>query len=401
MRILLANKFLYNRGGAERWIFETDKLLQEHGHETIRFSMEHEKSIRSAPNDVFVSSVSYDRPPFHPASWKAILRMFYSGEVKHAVRQLVEKSRPDVAILGNVYHQLGPSLIGELSRLKVPMVMMLHDYKVVCPSYLMLRNGVPCGKCSHGRFFWSAVHGCGGSPANGIILALESYWQRKVVKTYSKVNTFIAPGRFLAKKSSEMGFGYPIHYVPNFVSIPQYKADPEKGRAIGFAGRISPEKGLNILLDAAALVPDVPVRIAGTGPSLEVIKKCAPSNVTFIGQLDKESLTREMLAWRAVVMPSLWYENCPYGILEAFALGLPVVGSDIGGIKELVGGYGVLFPAAEVKALARGIRELWENSERCTQLGKTAREFVAQEYSPEKFISAIMAILEEAVRQVF
>ena len=397
MKILLINKFFYNRGGAERWLFEVDRFLRDQGHETVYFSMRDDNNVPSPWNEYFVSPVSYTQSPFSPASLKAILRMFYSGEVNRAIERLIKDTRPDIALLGNVYHQLGPSLIHSLARHRIPMIMMLHDYKVVCPSYLMFRRGRPCEKCARGRFFWSAIHGCGGSRVRGCVLALESYWQKNIVKSYSKIATFIAPSRFLADNANEMGFTHPIQHVPNFVSIPTCKADTANGRAVGFAGRISPEKGLRILINAAAMATDIPVRIAGTGPSLEELKQLASPNVTFVGQLDKESLVQEMLTWRAAVIPSLWYENSPYSILEAMALGLPVIGSDAGGISELLNGRGILFPAADAKALARAIHELWGNLKRCKQLGDTGREFIRIQHSKEKFISVLLPVLEKTL----
>jgi glycosyltransferase involved in cell wall biosynthesis len=393
MKILLANKFFYNRGGAERWVLEVDPLLRESGHETVHFSMKDGRNQESSWSDYFVSPVSYDRSFFRPSALKGVGRMFYSGEVERAVRRLVQTSRPDIALLGNVYHQLGPALILTLARLRIPMVMMLHDYKPVCPSYLLFRKGRPCEQCSHGRFFRSAVYGCGGSRLRGLCLALESYWQKNILKTYEKISGYIAPSRFLASKADAMGFGHPVSYVPNFVSIPAISADPAKGRAIGCAGRVSQEKGLDVLLAAAAMVPSIPIRIAGAGPLLEAMQRRAPANVTFVGHLSGQELTQEMLSWRAAAVPSLWYENSPYAILEAFAAGLPVVGSDAGGITELVKGRGVLFPLGNASALANALQKLWENPELCRNRGSAAQEFVRTEHSPERFYASLLPIL--------
>jgi glycosyltransferase involved in cell wall biosynthesis len=397
VKVLLASKFFYMRGGAERWLLDTDRLLRERGHQTMHFATADRRNDSSPWRQYFVAPVSFERSPLWPGSWLAACRMFASQEVRSAVRRLVSDTRPDVAVLSNTYHHLGPSLVQELSHLRVPMLMLLHDYKPVCPSYLAMCHERPCERCANGRFYQAALHGCGGSPGRGLLLALENYWQWRVVRTYDKVHLFAAPGRSAIDTLRRMGFARPVHFLRNSVPPAAHTNRPGSGSAVGFAGRLSWEKGLKVLMRAAMLLPHLAFRIAGEGPMLSTLRATAPANVTFLGFLSQEQLAREMPQWRIAVVPSTWYENCPYAVLEAQAAGIPVVGSDLGGTRELLDGRGVVVAPGDAPALAKALADLWSDPERCRELATAGREFVASECSPQKFAGDLELLLQQTV----
>jgi len=226
MKILITNKFFYPKGGAERWMFNVDRLLNDRGHETVHLSIRDPQNLESPWNEYFISPVDYNKPLLHFESIRSFFRLFHSSELKKSINRLVAETRPDVVLVNNVYHQLGATLIREISRHRVPMIMMLHDYKIVCPSYNLLRNGRECDKCSNGQFFWSAVHGCGGSYHRGISLALETYWQHHIYKNYHRIDAYMAPSRYLIDKFKAMGFDREIYLLENFVEIPDGVIDP-------------------------------------------------------------------------------------------------------------------------------------------------------------------------------
>ena len=164
----MVNKFHYPRGGAERIHFLVGNLMADAGHEVAHLSMRHPHNEPSIWSEYFLEEVDYHAAPWQGGAWKAARRLFGGADVANAVRQIVADTSPDVAVLGNIYHQLGQStLMEELRRAGIPMVQMLHDFKIVCPSYLLLRNGRPCELCAHGRFHNAAKHGCGGSRLRG------------------------------------------------------------------------------------------------------------------------------------------------------------------------------------------------------------------------------------------
>jgi glycosyltransferase involved in cell wall biosynthesis len=396
VRILHVNKYFFEKGGAERAFLTLDRLLDGAGHEMIHFSTRDPRNLPSPWADHFVSGVRHDRAPWHPASWRAGWRMFGGAGLRAAVRRLVQNARPDVAILHNVYHQLGqPVLMDELSALGVRTLHVLHDFKIVCPAHTLLRDRQPCSLCSGGAFLRAAWHGCGGSRLRGVLLALEAYVQRR---RYGAVGLFAAPSRFLIEKAKAMGFPHAIRLLRNAVPMASLPGDPRAGTAVGCATRLAPEKGLDVLLRAAARLPGIPFRLAGDGPLRAELERDRPANVTLLGRLPPEGLAQERRSWRAAVAPSLCEENLPYSVLEAFAAGLPVVGSDLGGQRELLEGRGVRVPAGDADALAGAIRGLWNDPERTARLGAEGAGFVRRECAPERVVADLESLLAEVTR---
>ncbi|MDX1632979.1 MAG: glycosyltransferase, partial [Thermoanaerobaculia bacterium] len=299
MRILIANNFFYLKGGAERCTFLLDELLRRSGHETCHFAVRDPRNEPSPWSHHFPASISTDRPVWHPESWKAAARSFGVG-VRRKLRALVREAKPEVAILHNTYHHLGrPMLMRELVRSGVPVVCILHDYQVVCPAHSLFRDGEICQECSGGAFHRAAWHGCGGSRMRGMHLALEACFQRP---RYRECSLFLAPSHFLIEKVREMGFPHEVSFLRNFYPASETKVDPVEGRAVGYAGRLSPEKGLDVLLEAARRLPSIPFRIAGGGPMEEGLRHRRPENVTLLGQLDREELEQERRGWRLAVV---------------------------------------------------------------------------------------------------
>ena len=397
LRILLVNKFLYVKGGAERAFFDYDAALLRRGHETIHFAMDHPDNQASPWSRYFVSPVAYDRPGASRHKLTAAARLFFSPEVRRQVSRLVREAAPDVAVLHNVYHQLGPALALELAARGVPMAMVLHDYKVTCPRYTRLRAGRVCCACGGGRFSMALRHRCGGSAARGALLAAAAYWEWRALRTYHRIERYIAPSRYLIGAVEEMGFPFPIELLRNPVAVPPTPADPTSGRALGFAGRLSAEKGLNLLLDAAAALPDIPLRIAGEGPLRASLERRIQSeglrHVHLLGHLPHARLLGEIASWRGAVVPSVWPENCPYGVLEPMSLGIPVVGTLLGGLPELIRGRGLLVPPGDARALQTAMRTLWDDPSLAGDLGRRGREFVCEACSPNVFAERLEALL--------
>jgi glycosyltransferase involved in cell wall biosynthesis len=403
MRVLLVTKFFHVRGGAERAVFEMDAALTAGGHETVHFALRDPRNRPSPWSAHFPSGASFEGGPLDGAALRGLGRLFYSPEVRRRLRGLVREARPDVAVLHNVYHQLGPAVLLELRALGLPAAMILHDYKVVCPAYSMLRAGAVCHDCAGQRFHRAAVHGCGGSRARGILLAAESTWQWRVLGTYAHVSAFATPSRHAADTLRRMGFPFPVQVVPNAVRIPASPADPARATAVGFAGRLAPEKGVDVLLGAAARLPAIEFRVAGEGPSgrglAGQVARTGLRNVRLLGRLDDDGLEREMARWRIAVVPSIFAESCPYAVLEPLARGIPVVASELGGIPELIDDPRALVPAGDPEALARSLEALWSRPDECRRLGASGRELVASRYAPGVALARLEALLPPARRR--
>ncbi len=371
MIILQANKFFFEKGGSERYMFALSDALTARGHEVLHFSMAHPHNRPSAQSSYFVTQREYDGPAMRAAAWRSLGGFIRSREAARKLDELITARRPDVAHLHNIYHQLTPSIIELLAARAIPVVMTLHDYKLVCPSYTMFANGAPCYRCRGGRFYQAAATACAGSRARSALLALEAYWQR-FSKVYDRVDYFIAPSEYLCDIMRAAGVpAARIRHVPQLSPEPGDEGAPnaEEARMLNAlpskffacAGRLSPEKGVAVLIDAARQLPAVTVLIAGDGPQAQVLRARANGlqNVVFAGHLSRAATASVITRATALVIPSLWAENAPMVVLEAARAGTPVIGSGSGGLRELIPRMaGVAVAPGSVAELVRAMEQV-------------------------------------------
>jgi len=198
MKILLANKFFFLSGGSERVYFQERDFLIDQGVQVLDFSMEGSRNFYSPYSGFFVSNVDYHNPG---SFWNKIRQggdFIHSKEAVERIERLVQKEKPDLAHLHNIYHQISPSIIQVLKKRGVKVVLTLHDGKLICPSYLMLNKGEICTACA-GQYFWKTVATrCQNSMSRALLLMLEAYWH-KWKGSYELVDLFIAPSMFIAE----------------------------------------------------------------------------------------------------------------------------------------------------------------------------------------------------------
>lgn len=404
MQVLLANKFFFEKGGAEKSLFETARLLQAHGHQTRFFAMRHARNLPSADARHFVSEVDYEDRSLR-MRLKSGARMLYSLEAARKLSGLLDDARIDIAHLNNIYHQLSPSILRTLRRRGVPMVMSLRDYKVVCGSYQMLADDRPCEACRGGHHLQATLKRCvKDSLAASVLTTVEMTLHHRVLGLYGLVDVFISPSAFLKDKVREMGFPGEVVHLPNFVGgleqvLPQYGSAAPR---LVYSGRLGREKGLATLVRAVKGLP-LRLEIIGEGPErgpLEaLVRQQGLDNVAFAGYLSGDALQERVRAAAAVVVPSQWYENNPRSVIEAFALGKPVIGARIGGIPELVrhGDTGLTFTPGDVQALRGCIDELLAHPTRAADMGRRGRELVETELSPARHYAGLMQVYARAI----
>jgi glycosyltransferase involved in cell wall biosynthesis len=405
MTVLTCNKYHFVKGGAERYLFELERILTAKGHTVVPFSMEHEKNEPSRHSDLFVSHEGFAQGDGLVGRFRGAARVVYCVEARRKVEALVDRTRPDIAHAHNIAHQLSPSILYGLASRGVPVVQTLHDYKLVCPNYQMFVDGHTCERCASWRYWNACVHRCmRGCLAPSALVCAEAYVHRVLASYTRHVALFIAPSRSLRDRVIAHGVdpGKVVH-LPYSIDLGGYSPSRrDEGYAV-YVGRLAAGKGIETLLRAAALARDVKLRIVGTGPLSGELETLAAheglANVEFVGYRSGDDLKELVAGSTFVVVPSECYENSPLTVYEAFALGKPVIGSAIGGIPELIldGETGLLFPAGDRDALADRLRRLWADRGLAAEMGAAARGRVEREYGPQKHYEEIMGIYSRVI----
>ncbi|MFY1637074.1 glycosyltransferase [Solwaraspora sp. WMMB335] len=393
------NKFLYRRGGAEGYLLDLAELQRIGGNEVAYFGMTHpdnDSPLRYAEH--FPSYVELEPPPrgLRPRL-AAAGRMLWSPASRRGLARVIADFAPDVIHLHNIYHQLSPSVLAAARAAGVPCVLTLHDYKLACPSYQMLDRGMVCDACVGGGPLHAARRRCkDGSASASTLLAVES-WIHRQLRAYGPVGVFVSPSRFLADVMRRAGV-YPdrMRVINHFVDTSAIAVKPAPGGGVLFAGRISPEKGVDVLVEAVAAVPHgTTVDVAGDGPALPAVRaladRVAPGRVRFHGRLDKHRLQALIRSSAVVAVPSRWHENQPMAVLEAFASGVPVVGTDLGGLPELIspGVDGEVVPAGDPAALGAALGKLVADPDRAYEMGRAARSKIDSQFTPELHLARL------------
>jgi glycosyltransferase involved in cell wall biosynthesis len=406
MRVLAANKFYFVKGGAERYLFELTRILEERGHSVVPFAMDHPQNEESEHSDLFVSHFGFDARRTVGDLVRTAVRVVHSVEARRKIGALVERTRPDVAHLHNIAHQLSPSILYGLKNEGVPIVQTLHDHKLICPNYQMFVHGQPCERCAKWRYYNACVHRCmHGSIAWSCLVAFEAY-ARKLLGTYRTcVDAFIAPSRSLMKRMIAHGVepGKIVH-LPYAIALESYEPRFESDGYAVYVGRLSSGKGLETLLEALALSPGVVFKVIGDGPLADDLKTMAEQrglrNVEFVGYKSGTELRALLRGAQFAVVPSECYENSPLAVYEACAYGKAVIGSSMGGIPELIvdGETGLIFSAGDADELAEALAALWNDRERSVRMGKEARRRAEREYGPDRHYEQIMSIYERVTQ---
>jgi len=390
MKILFVNKYFFRKGGSEMAFFDTAELLEKKGHQVIFFSMEHPLNVPTHYARYFVSHVDLNAnyPVFRQL--RVALRFIYSLEARKKVAALLLEHKPDLVHLHNFHHQISPSILAVFRKHNLPVIMTLHDYKLVCPIYTLFTNGKTCEACRRGRYYWCLWKKCTkGSTLKSALSMVESYINNSLFRFHDWVDVFISPSKFLVDKLREMGFPRKVHHLPNFINLWEYEPTFEfSEKSVVYFGRLSYEKGLVTLIQAAAKT-DVLFKVIGDGPLRreleERVKRHRLVNVRFFGHMTGDLLKQEVQSAMAVVIPADWYENCPRTIIEAYALGKPVIGSRQGGIPELIidNETGLTFAPRDSEALAKKVNELAKDPKKVQRMGKNAREFAENNLNAE------------------
>lgn len=366
MKVLLVNKFHYRKGGSETYYFTLAEALKKRGHEVVFFAMQDEKNnLPCQQEKYFVSNASFNGGM--KSRLNMVLHLTYSKEAYTNMKRLLQTERPDLVILNLVHKQITLSILDAIREYdaKLPVFWTMHDLIAVCPAYSMRDGkGDICEKCLQGSFRPCVQNRCvKGSLPMSILSKYEADFIRRK-KWYDQVTLYICPSEFYRKKLTEGRFtGRPIVTLPNPLPLgTKYVLSEEDEGYVLYFGRLSPEKGVGTLIEAAKL-SGCHLVILGTGPIEAQLKAQAQGceNIEFIGFQTGQVLTDFVKKSRCVVLPSEWYENGPYSAMEAMSVGKPLIVSNNGGLPELVedGVNGYVYPAVQgAQALAACIENM-------------------------------------------
>jgi len=395
MKVLVANNYYYLRGGCERVMFNDIKAMSAHGIEVVPFSAADPENDPTPYSSYFVPGADI-RATSLLGRAEAAVDAIHCGRTAQAFAKMLDETKPDLVHCHNVYGRLSTSILAVAKKRSVPVVLTVHDYKVVCPSYVMLKKGKPCSACIDGGYYRCAANRCHkGQLAPSVIYSIEAYWAR-MTGNYGSVSAFLCPSRFIAGLLRQSGIDDKrVVYHANCLEPDDYRPSYE-GQYVLSVGRLSHEKGLPTFLEAM-LRTKIPVRVAGTGPMHDSLRKMAErdgGSIVLEGHCSGDKLAELYRNAAFVVVPSEWYENAPMSILESFAYGKAVIGTRIGGIPELIteGEHGLLVDPGAKDQLRAAICELWNNRDAQRGMGRNARWLVETKFAQSSRTTSLLSI---------
>lgn len=399
MRILLVNKFHYLRGGSEKYYFELAKLLKDHGHTVAFFSMKNENNIKTGDREYFVDEID-----MNTGSKFEALNVIYSKKNKALMEKALEEFKPDIVHINNFQRQLSASIIDAVKEKNIPLIMTAHDLNPICPASIMLYNGEVCEDCITKGYTSCIKKKC---IKNSMLKSVLGYIEKKYYdlhKIFCKVDCIISPSEFnknqLLKGKLKCN---DITVIHNFVNETE-KTDYTLGDCAFYFGRLSKEKGILNLIEAINNIPGARLIIAGDGPERENIQAYIKEHklenrITLLGYLNQNDIRENIRKCRFVTVPSIWYENCPYSILETMEIGKPIIGSKIGGIPELIqdGINGFTYEHNDVTKLTNILVKLFGNDETVKQFSKNSKQIFIQNYSAEAYYNKLMTVYNKYI----
>lgn len=392
MRILLANKFYYRRGGDCVHTLDLEHLLKAHGHEVAVFAMDYPENLESQWSKYFPSEVKF-KPGM--GMIEALMRPFGTREVRRKFNALLNDFHPDAVHLNNIHSQLSP-VIAELAHGKgIKVVWTIHDYKLLCPRYDCLRNGeTVCEACFTDKHKVLEYKCMKHSKAASFLSYCEAMkWKRERLENCTDV--FVCPSQFMCDKMKQGGFtSAKLHTLCNFIDVSKCVADDytQRDDYYCFIGRLSHEKGAKTLIEAANTLSQHKLVVIGGGPLEDELKAMAGKHIELVGFKQWNEIKRLVGKARFSVIPSEWYENNPISVIEAQCLGTPVLGARIGGIPELISEVtGMTFESHNRADLRKKIETMFGRTFNNAEIAVTSQKC----YNAERYYDEIIKVYKK------
>lgn len=379
MKILFIHNKYGKYSGEEAVVDCQMNLFKEYGHQVISY---------------FRSSSELKGMPV--GKIKAFFTALYNPSAIRQLKKILIKEKPDVVHVHNLFPLISPSILPVIKRFGVPIVMTVHNYRLICPNGLFYNKKKICENCSKGREWNCIINNCEKSLFKSIGYALRN-WLFRVNKYYlNNISCFACLTDFQRTKLVLNGFpASRTEVVPNmFRSDAKVDKVKHQGNYMAVVGRISPEKGIHVLLESARLLPCVLFKLAGSVRNGYISSLDIPENVELVGELESEQLCSFYSKAKALIHSSLVYEGFPMVFPEAMNYNLPIIAPRMAGYPEIVedGHNGLLFEPGDSMDLAKKILELWEDNEKCQIMGENGHIRMIEEFSQEVYYKKLMLL---------
>lgn len=375
MKILQVHKYLYRKAGAEAYVLDLAKLLTKKGHEVELWSSG--EDIDFSKREGLIKDL------------KKFGHMVWSRRAAKEFNSVLKKFKPDIIHIHNIYHHISPSILPVAKKHKIPVVMTVHDYKLINPNYTLYDHGKICER----QGLSAVLHKCIQNSFLSSLAGVVAFKIHKIIRVHkNNIAQYIVPTQFVRGKLIQGGFDKKkIEVVPLLVN--EQSKSKKLGDYVLFAGRLTKEKGVYLLLEIAKQLPDIQFMVAGNGPELKNLKVKKSKNVELLGFVEKEKLEILIQKARLVVVPSLWYDPSPYAVLEAMAAGKVVAGSKIGGIQNLIKHKKTGF-LIEPDEWVDAIEKLYYDKALLKQTGKAAQKYIQEVHNSEKHYKSLNRIYD-------
>ena len=407
MKVLLINNFFYRKGGSEAVYFGTADLLREAGHEIVFFSIADSQNIETESKSYFVEN---------RGGVGRIKNYFNNTDAAAKLEEVLKTEKPDIAHAHLFWGGISPSIFRVLKRHGVPLVHTAHDYRMVCPAYLLKDgNGRFCERCKGGHYIQCALHRCSkGSLVESVMMSAEMYYRNNKWHPVKEIDGIVFVSNFSKNKHIEFDKRFSNANTLVLYNCPDVKVreslDMQRNTYESyylFYGRLSEEKGIQTLIKAFEKLPQLQFRIVGSGPLENDLKKYCEekklANVEFLGYKSGKDLYDMVAGAKYVCVPSECYENNPMTIVEAYSLGTPVIGAAIGGISEIIkdNETGFTFDSGSVDSLGTALQRATSLSKEDYLLQKqNAYKFSEENFGREQYLRRLMSFYNDLINKV-
>ena len=404
MKILQINKYFYKKGGADTVFLNTIDLLSKNGHEVVPFSLLNTKNLETPYSHYFV-----DYPELSATGTFTKIKkapgFFYNKAAAAKLEELIEREKPDIAHIHLMFNSLSISILPILKKYNIPTVMSVHDYRLICPAYTFKNgHGEVCEKCKTRNFFHCILSRCSNNNLmNSLMLSLDMYFRECFYPPVELIDKFIFVSKFAMNKHISINPKYKDKSTFLYNFTPSVNTQKKgKGEYMLFFGRISQEKGIQTLLSAIKKTPSITLKLAGMGPLEKQLKSECPKNAEFIGYKSGKVLQDLIMNASFVIVPSEWYENNPMTIIESFTIGTPVIGTNIGGIPELIdpGKTGYICETNSVDSLSFAISKANNLSDQeYLEMCNNCKDFALNNFSENSHYKRLIDIYKQTLKE--